>query len=326
MRKEYGGYLPLELPVSKKEYFSNIAEKDMVRLNCGRSTFWYALKMINPSKLYVPYLNCINSTDPADVLGIPYEYYRLAEDLTPIGISPKENEAVMWINYYGNATKEQIHKVVALCDNSNLIIDNCHAFFQKPLEGIYNCYSARKFFGVCDGAYLIKGDIRKIELPEEESTEHALFLMSVLERGTNAVYPESLVNEERLGKEIRGMSKLTKRILETVDYNQIKEIRKKNMLRIHKHLNRYNEFMVNTDSDTHMYYPLLIQDDELRQRIINRHIYTPTLWRHVPAYFEEDTLESKLAKYMLMIPIDQRYDETDMDDIAGIIIKEYRSV
>lgn len=316
--------MPLELPVKRKEYFDNLPEKDVVRLDCGRSAFWYALAVIKPTKLYVPYLNCQNSTDPADALGIPYEYYRLDVDLTPMGIEPGEDEAVMWINYYGNAGKEQIHKVVSLCRGSNLIIDNCHAFFSEPLDGVYNCYSARKFFGVCDGAYLIKNDIEKLDLPEGESAQHALFLMSVLEHSTNELYPESLANEERLGKEVHAMSALTRRILQSVDYEQVKDIRKKNMLRLHSKLEKYNEFSVNIDSDTHMYYPLLIEDEELRQRIVARHIYTPTWWRHVPSYFEENTLETRLSKYMLMIPIDQRYREKDMDDISRIILEEYQ--
>lgn len=324
LTKEYGGYLPLELPVRRNEYFDCLSQKDVVRLDCGRSAFWYALAVIKPSKLYVPYLNCQNSTDPADALGIPYEYYRLEDDLTPMGIEPGEGEAVIWINYYGNARTEQIQKVARLCRNTNLIVDNCQAFFSEPLEGAYNCYSARKFFGVCDGAYLIKNDIEKLDLPEGESAQHALFLMSVLEHSTNELYPKSLANEERLGKEVHTMSALTRRILQSVDYEQVKGIRKRNMLRLHRKLEKYNEFSVNIDSDTHMYYPLLIEDEELRQRIVARHIYTPTWWRHVPSYFEENTLETRLSKYMLMIPIDQRYKEEDMDDISRIILEEYQ--
>lgn len=325
MRKEYGGYLPLELPKIKKEYFqSELEAGGGVRLNCGRSTFWYALKVIQPTKLYVPYLNCKNSTDPAEMLGIPYEYYCLSDDLTPVGIEPKEDEAVLWINYYGNATGQQIKKVVELFKDTNLILDNCHAFFSKPIKGVYNCYSARKFFGVCDGAYLIKNNIEEMDLPEAQSAEYAQFLMSALERETNEVYPQSLINEARLGQEVCRMSKLTQGILETVDYELIKQMRKRNMLRLHKHLEKYNEFAVNINSDTHIHYPLLISRDELRQRVVDRRIYTPTWWRHVPMYFSEENLEVRLAKYMIMLPIDQRYSETDMDDIASIIMEEYR--
>ncbi len=324
--KEYGGYLTLELPIGKREFFSDIPESDIVRLNCGRSAFWYALNAIKPEKLYVPYLNCIYSTDPADALGIPYEYYYLDSDLTPKGIIPRENEAVIWINYYGNATKEQIEKVRVLCSGTNLIVDNCHAFFSEPLEEAYNCYSARKFFGVCDGAYLLKRGISKIELPQSESSDYMNFILAAIERGTNALYEENLMNEERLGKDIMHMSKLTMKILSSIDYEQVKDIRSKNMLCLHSYLEKYNEFSVNLESKTHMYYPLLIVNDEIREKLVKKHIYTPTWWRHVPDYFQKETLETRLSKYMLMIPIDQRYNEDDMRDISKIIIEEYEGI
>lgn len=321
--KEYGGYLPIELPFWNSEYFDGFSKDNLVRLNCGRSAFWYALSVIKPSKLYVPYLNCDNSTDPADDLGIPYEYYCLDSDLTPKGIQPRSDEAVIWINYYGNASQEQIEKVRILCSNTNLIVDNCHAFFSEPLEEAYNCYSARKFFGVCDGAYLIKNSIPKIALPKSKSSDHMHFILASLEEGTNALYLENLKNEKRLGKTAMAMSDLTRRILSSIDYGRIRKIRKRNMLCLHSILEQYNEFNVNIESETHMYYPLLITNDNLRQKIVERHIYTPTWWRHVPAYFNEDILEVKLSKYMLMIPMDQRYNESDMRDIAEIILEEY---
>ena len=322
--KEYGGYLPVELPFWNKEYFSDIPESDIVRLNCGRSAFWYALNIIKPAKLYVPYLNCENSTDPADDLGIPYEYYYLNPDLTPKNIYPKSDEAVMWINYYGNATREQIEKVRLLCSKTNLIVDNCHAFFSEPLEEAYNCYSARKFFGVCDGAYIIKKDIPKIELQQSESANHMNFILSSIEKGTNALYSENLENEKRLGKKAKLMSKLTQRILASIDYSRIRKVRKENMLYLHNILEKYNEFDVNIESDTHMYYPLLVSNHDIRQRIVGRKIYTPTWWKHVPNYFQSEILEARLSMYMLMIPIDQRYDTSDMLDISRIILEEYR--
>ncbi|MBR1729653.1 MAG: hypothetical protein IJ728_09045 [Selenomonadaceae bacterium] len=61
--KEYGGYLPLELP-KVQEYFSDIPEKNKLRVNCGRTAFYCALMMSKAKKVYVPYLNCKNSVEP----------------------------------------------------------------------------------------------------------------------------------------------------------------------------------------------------------------------------------------------------------------------
>lgn len=322
--EEYGGYLSLELP-RKKEYFCEISESKIVRLNLGRSAFWYAAKNINPSKIYVPYLNCPDSTDPFIKEEIEIEYYRLTDDLTPMDVNPKEGEAILWVNYYGNATENQIATVVDKYKSRNLIIDNCHAFFSKPLDGVYNCYSARKFFGVCDGAYLIADNLGDIALSSSYSYDKINYLLKATELGTNSAYPESLLHEAELtrGGE-KSMSLLTRRILESIDYNEVRSIRKKNMLRLHGFLEAYNEFPVNLRSETHMFYPLMVKTNGLRERIIAKQIYMPTLWRHVPEYFNEDVLETNLTRYMLLLPIDQRYTEHNMDKLAEIILDELK--
>lgn len=325
LNREWGGYLPLELP-QKTEYFNNIPEDDIVRLDCGRSTFWYALNDCKPSKLYVPYLNCINSTDPADSLGIPYEFYNLSNDLLPVGINPSPTEAVLWVNYYGNSSSDKVKRLINN-SNTNWIIDNCHAFFTQVFPEVYNCYSTRKFFGVCDGAYLIKKGIKKIELPDSESANEMVFLLKTIEKGTNACYSENLINENRLGKDPHFMSKLTRRILSSIDYDIIKNIRYQNIIQLHSRLEKYNLFNVDLTSKTQMYYPFLTNKLQLREKLIENKIYTPTWWRHVPKLLNNDEkfIEVKLSNYMIMLPIDQRYSISDMNDLSDLVIKEYNN-
>ena len=322
--KEYGGYLSFELP-KKREYFHNISGGKIAKLNSGRTAFWYAAKNIRPSKVYVPYLNCPNSVDPFIKQGIECVFYRLDQDLMPLGVEPKKNEAILWVNYYGNFSDQQIASVSERYQNTNLIIDNCHAFFAKPLSGCYNCYSTRKFFGVPDGAYLIADDLEKINLSTSVSYDQASFMLEAIDFGTNAAYPNHLKNEDRLAAaDEELMSKLTRRILESVDYDSIKRIRRKNLLKLHAFFESSNEFPVNLHSETHMFYPLLVHKDGLRERLIARRVFMPTLWRHVPDYFSKDVLETELTKYMLLLPIDQRYGEEDMNEIADIVSCEIK--
>ena len=316
--KEYGGFIRLELP-KKKEYFSEIDEKDKLRLNCGRSTFYCAVKDSKVKKVYMPYLNCINSVDPILDAGAEVEYYYLNDDLTPKDIVPKKGEAVMWINYYGNATEEQKERVYKQYEM--LFIDNCDAFFSKPLDGAYNCYSTRKFFGVADGAYLVKRNLGKFQLADSFSAENTLFLLKTIEQGTNAVYQDNLYNEKRLKGTVAKMSKLTRRILSSIDYDCIQNKRYRNMIRLHRNLKVINQFEVNIKSNTHIYYPLLVFQDSLRSRLVKNHIYTPTWWKHVPEQSRNGKMETILSNYMLMIPIDQRYTEKDMDAITEIIME-----
>jgi len=319
-RYEYGGYLPFELP-NRKEYFDFLPESHIFRVNAGRTAFYSAVKALKVHKVYTPYLNCANSVDPIIAAGADIEYYFLNDDLTPKNVTLKDGEAILWINYYGNASEETIQKVYE--KYSNLIMDNCNAFWSLPLENAYNCYSARKFFGVADGAYLIHPNISNVNLnfQEDTSANETEFLLKTIEMGTNSCYNENLKNEERLCDNYKIMSPLTKRILSSIDYSTIREIRQKNLLRLHKNIGHKNKFKVNIKSKTQMYYPFLVEQDSLRERLIKERIYTPTWWRHVPKQSGYATLETWLSKYMVFLPIDQRYDENDMDVIADIVLK-----
>lgn len=316
--KEYGGYLPLEL-LQGSEYYQNNVEYGVLSVNCGRTAFYCALLDAKPEKIYLPHFNCKMSLDPILDLGIDYEFYYLDDDLTPKDICPKENEMVMWINYYGNASSEQIQKVVH--QYFNLLIDNCHAFFNKPIPGVYNAYSCRKFFGVNDGAYLIKNKLKDIDLPDETSYENAIHLLKSLDCSTNAAYAENLANETRLEHNYRSMSKLTHRILQSIDYDRVYTIRRRNWETIHAILGGINDFPLNLDVKQCMCYPFLKVDDNLRKKLIENKIYVPSWWAHVPEQTGYSELETKLSKYVFVLPIDQRYTEDDMIYLGNFVKK-----
>lgn len=154
------------------------------------------------------------------------------------------------------------------------------------------------------------------------SSEHANYLLECIEYGTNACYEKSLKNESRLGNKPMLMSKFTKRMLQSIEYDVIKNKRRENMLRLHDGLKDINCFLINVDSDTQMCYPCLIYNDGLIDKLIENKIYVLTLWRHVKNYFKDkDVLEVRLSEYMLNLPIDQRYDKDDMHEIAKIVKK-----
>lgn len=316
--KEYGGYLPLELRKGN-EYYQTNAEYEVIAVNCGRTAFYYALLDARPSKIYLPHFNCKMSLDPIVDLGIDYEFYYLDKDLTPKDICPKDNEMVLWINYYGNATNEQIQQVIN--KYPNLLIDNCHVFFNKPIPGVYNAYSCRKFFGVNDGAYLIKNRLKNVKLPDETSYESAVHLLKSLDCGTNAAYAENLANENRLEHNYGSMSKLTHRILQSIDYNNIYKIRRHNWEVLHTLLGDINDFSLNLDAKQCMCYPFLKEDNNLRRKLIENKIYVPTWWAHVPEQSDYAELETRLSKYVFVLPIDQRYTEDDMIYIGDFVKK-----
>ena len=134
--EEYGGYLPLELPRKKKEYFYKKNELDVLRVNSGRSAFFYSVKFQKIKTIYLPYFNCIETKDPFEANRVKIKYYNLDENLLPKDIFLKKNEFLLWTNYYGNASEDEIKYITS--NFNNIIIDNCNAFFSKPIKKAYN--------------------------------------------------------------------------------------------------------------------------------------------------------------------------------------------
>ena len=69
-----------------------------------------------------------------------------------------------------------------------------------------------------------------------------------------------------------------------------------------------------------MVYPLLVEDDQLRHVLIENKIYISQWWKWVLSNNNSNDFEKKLSKYLLPLPIDQRYDLKDMEMVAAIII------
>ena len=319
-KKEYGGYLPLELAKGEPYYQTN-AKYEVMALNSGRGAIICALKDFKPKKIYIPYYNCLSCTTAILNTDIDYQYYFIDHDMMPLDVKLKKDEILFWINYYGNASEQNINRIRQ--NYKNLIIDNTQAFFSEPIVDAYNCYSTRKFFGVNDGAYLIKNKINsKFYLDVDESHSRAIHLFKSIEQGTNAAYKESLDNENAINDTVLFMSGLTNNILRSIDYDRVKTKRKANLLMLHSYLSQFNKFNVNLESNTHIAYPFLYGKEEIRNYLIENRIYTPTWWKHVPEKCSYSQRETELTKYMSFIPIDQRYDTIDMKDMADIIISK----
>lgn len=207
---------------------------------------------------------------------------------------------------------------------NNIIYDNTQSFFKKPIinKNIYNAYSPRKFFGVPDGAYLITSNNNKVyeEYDIDVSYERSLFLLKSLELGTNNAYKDNLNNEDNIGLDIKTMSKLTSSILSSIDYDYVIKKRRDNFQYLHSKLKGINELNLDLNDDVPTKYPLLIKNDKLRETLIKNHIYVPCWWKHCLEEVKQDTLEYKLSKYLLPLPIDQRYEKKDMDEMIKIII------
>ncbi len=315
--KEYGGYLPLELSRGQEYY----QMEHVIALNKARSAILLAIQDGSFEKVYLPIFMCPSVAEFIQrESDIQIEYYSIDEKFLPPDIILKEKECMFWANYFGIAKKSDIEMLSGRY-GSQLIIDNTQAFFHEPFGDSYFVYSCRKFFGVSDGAYLYQKNLRKREL-EKSSSSKIDYLLQVYELGTNELYHESLLNEEKIEDEtILEMSLLTHRILESVDYASVQKKRTDNFKALHHTLSDYNELEIPLEGiNAPMVYPFLASNDLLRGKLIENHVYVPQWWKAVLESNEANLFEKKLSKYLIPLPMDQRYSEQDMEAIAQIVI------
>ena len=314
MDKAIGGYFGLELRHGEHYH------KDAIRLNTARNCFEYVLRSRQYTKVYIPYYTCEVMLEPLNKLSVQYEFYSVNEKLEPVVLPDlKENEAFLYTNYYG--LKQDCVLKLANCFRNRLIVDNAQAFYAKPIHGIDTFYSARKFFGVADGAYLYTDKLLEEEFPQDESFDRMSHLLKRVDVSAEFGFSDFRANDESLiGQPIKKMSNLTAAILGSIDYDNAAKQRRENYLFLDSVLGEQNKIRLELDNDAvPMAYPYWTNDDSLRKKLIDNRIYVAKYWPNVFDWCNENDIEYKLTKYMLPLPCDQRSGEEDMERIITLI-------
>lgn len=321
MMKEFGGYLPLELS-DGDELFDQYKDAKVGRFNSGRACIVAAVRALRPSKLYIPYYNCSVVREALEAAGFSYERYRLTSELEPDLEALGEGEWMLYVNYFGTSSDEKIRGIAD--KYKNVIFDNTQAFYAKPvLDGrCLNVYSPRKFVGLIDGGYLVWNGAFDVpdDYPVDVSWERGSFLLKSIELGTNAAYRENLDSKTCLADGIRRMSALTRRMLKSVNYSELAARRDRNYRVLIKRFGDVNALKLPMNGYAPFVYPLVVEDPELRRRVVEKKIYVPQWWKYLLSEVPEDSVEAWLSRWLLPMPIDHRYTEQDMDDMAEIVL------
>lgn len=311
--REIGGYFGLELNAGM-EFHHNA-----IRLNTGRNALDYILKANGYTKIYLPFFICDAVLQPIIKHNIDVIFYTIDEQLEPIFNyeAIEEKSAFLYVNYFG--LKDLfVQKLPAKC--KNLIIDNSQSFFSKSVPGTDTFYSARKFFGVPDGAYLYSNRKLDIAFERDASFERASHLLKRVDVDAETGFNDFRNNEAKLENQgIKQMSSLSKALLSSIDYQNTIQRRTENFDHLHASLKKLNKFQVERGLGVPMVYPFWNSNSDLKKTLLAQKIYTPTYWENVKTWVEEKSLEYKMVHEVVYLPIDQRYTLADMDIILKSI-------
>lgn len=307
MTEAIGGYFELEL--RQGEHY----HKDALRLNTARNCFEYILRARKYTKVYIPYYTCEVMLEPLNKCNVAYDFYHINEQLEPVEVFHLEpSEAFLYTNYYG--LKQQCVAQLATQYGKQLIVDNAQAFFADPIQGIDTFYSARKFFGVADGAYLYTDAHLDIELEQDQSYARMAHLLKRADIDAEAGYADFRKNDDALcGEPIKKMSRLTEKILCSIDYDKVHSIRRHNYQLFETKLGSSNKIhFILEEGSVPMIYPYWTNVC-IRENLINKRIYTATYWQNVLDWTNVGDIENILTQMLIPLPIN--INETEVDTI-----------
>lgn len=317
MNKEIGGYFHLELTRN-----GNFIHDDGILLNSGRNALEYVLLAKGDVRhLWIPYYTCDTVLEPLVKRDIPYSFYSIDEQLElRETIELQQNEYILYTNYFGAKDKY----VLSLSEQygDRLIVDNAQALYSDVIPGVATIYSPRKFVGIPDGGIAYTGVALKDDMFEQDiSYARCGHLLRRYDEGASSGYMDFRENSKCLQMQpIKRMSVLTRALLQSVNFEGIRECRLNNFEYLHRYLNSTNLFNLNTPFSCPMVYPYRVKDAiETRKKLIDNKIYVATYWPNVFQWCSPDDLEFQLAEEILPLPIDQRYGFSEMDVILETI-------
>lgn len=298
--KELGGYPGLELG----ECALNI-KPNCISLNTARNSLRYVIKAYKIKEIFVPYYTCPVVWQAIQKENCKINFYHINKDFLPQE-EFAEDAFVLYTNYFGICAKNV--KLLAK-KYRNLIIDNAQAFYMQKY-GIASFNSIRKFFGVPDGSLLYCDKKLDTEFETDVSYPRFTHLLKRLDIDASSGYQDFCTDEELLNSEpIKYLSNLTYKIFNQIDTQRAKTIRLENFRILHESLKNSNELKFELDTDdVPMSYPYLIEENGLKQKLISKKIYCATYWNPLP----DEYTEGYFQKYLIPLPLDQRYGESDM--------------
>lgn len=310
-----GGYFELELNRGQ-EYHQNA-----IRLNTGRNAFEYILRARKYKKVYLPLYTCDVMMEPIHNLGIQFEFYSIESSFLPIFNfeKVKSDECFVYTNYFGLCDK-QVSEIATKC--KNVIIDNSQSFYSLPLDGVDTFYSPRKFFGLPDGAYLYSVRLIDSKFEKDLSYKRFVHLLGRIDTDAEAHFLDYKENSKSLcNQPIREMSNLTQRLLCSINYNTVADVRKQNFDFLHQKLKQLNELKIEFENSTvPLVYPFLVENGaDLKRELIANKIFVATYWPNVLDWSESGNYEFYLTNNLIALPIDQRYNNEDMKLLVQMV-------
>ena len=314
--KTIGGFLPLEIPSGESSWHRGAAV-----FTSGRAAWHAILRERRPRRVRLPFYICDAAIQPLAATGTPFDFYPIDERFQPRFDPPcGSDELSLVVNYFGLQTPFVDALVAAHCPD--IVVDDTQAFFRRGLVGAMSFNSARKFFGVPDGAY-VYGIAQPPALPPSD-LDDCDHLITRLGDNADLAWEQFKAHEARVGIEPRAISLVSERLLASVDMARARVARCRNFNALHRRLGGANTIAIRLEDATAgpLCYPFLPAAPVDRKALAAAGLFVPALWPDVTARAGAGfDWERDVAERLVPLPIDHRYTPADMETVGDRLLQ-----
>jgi hypothetical protein len=307
-----GGYLEFELRNN------SMFHENAINVNSGRNALRFLIRIKNIKKIKIPFYICDAVRDVLVEENVSFTHYGINSELLP-NADFTEDDCVLFVNYFG-LLDNKLYDIIK--QTKNPIVDNSQAFFSTTFSDCDSFYSPRKFFGVPDGGILLTKCDNRCNLSLDVSFSRCMHLLKRADLSAEEGFGDYQKNENLISTlPLCLMSNLTEKILKNIDYGYVKQKRIDNFNYLHEQLHGINELIIENGKCCPLVYPLLINNNSIRDLLIENKIYCAKYWDDVVKYCDDSMFEYLLSNKLIALPIDQRYSLEHME----LIVKNIKS-
>ena len=349
--REFGSEFPAVL--LSDGYFASFEKHGHCTwIRSGREALFLIALSVKPETfspiLLMPAYCCNSMSDPFSKAGWTVEYYSLKDDLSADldSLAKMMNDlhpaAALTMNYFGCASTWETVACIKSISPACLVVEDfshCTFSFEQIVNPDVDYYvsSIRKSVGICDGAVIVSHcpideslivgrETDFVRKRMENQRLKGLYSFTKSPEQKEQFYPGLKFQEVVLDHftEVHRISDEGMEMLTCLNGEQIRYARQKNMEHLLSALGGKIETVPGIEeclSGAPFSMPILVDDRDMVQRqMANRGVYAPVLWPICDAARSVCPVSAKMADRMLSLPVDQRYDFDDIDDIARIVI------
>ena len=345
--REFGSEFEIEyLP---DYYFRRLAQllPSHAYTRSGREAIGLAIAEIKPGVALLPAYCCWSMALPFETAGWKVNYYPMNQDLSVRipqlveTIKELKPQAVLVMDYFGYAPTGATVKAIKDADGSITVIEDfTQCLFSLPEK--YNhgvdCYvaSIRKSLGVPDGGVVLSKRELNLGLLSEERTAFVQYHIDAGRKKKGYTYSADASDKQAFrelqaaaGTEIKAdyhfykISPEAKAIIEHTDVETVKFARMNN----YEHL--YNLIKVNPyfkvlfapgeNPAPFMFIVNSPQRDALQSALAKQGVYCQVIWPLTDEAKKICPVSKWMEETMLAIPIDQRYNYDDIEEMGNRI-------